>query len=189
VESFTIDLSKRVVFRAVKLLNFKHSNFCMACATPFHIRADNPWNPMAMKPPPHLDAPALKALAKAASPQKCACALGPCAGWESMTEDRWPALKMNAVGSLRAAQGDADPVQGSEPTFEEFHPEGTRYESPLAPIAPEFFPYNRCDVFACSGCQRLLLRYTEFGGYYVDHRVRALNADLVVDAPPPDAAA
>jgi hypothetical protein len=33
-----------------------------------------------------------------------------------------------------------------------------------------------------------LLRYTEFGGYYVDHRVRVLNADLVVDAPPPDAA-
>jgi hypothetical protein len=35
----------------------------------------------------------------------------------------------------------------------------------------------------------VLLRYTEFGGYYVDHRVRALNADLVVDAPLPDAAA
>jgi hypothetical protein len=152
------------------------------------IRADNPWSSMAMKPPPRLDAPALKALAKAASPQKCACALGPCAGWESMTEDRWPALKMNAVGSLRAAH-DGDAASGDEPTFEEFHPEGTRYESPLAPIAPEFFPYNRCDVFVCSGCQRLLLRYTEFGGYYVDHRVRVLNADLVVDAPLPDAAA
>ena len=188
MESFTIDLSKRVVFRAVKLLNFKHSNFCMACATPFHIRADNPWNSMAMKPVSRLDAPGLQAMAKAASPQKCACALGPCAGWESMTEDRWPALKMNAVGSLRAAH-DGDAASGGEPTFEEFHPEGTRYESPLAPIAPEFFPYNRCDVFVCSGCQRLLLRYTEFGGYYVDHRVRALNADLVVDAPLPDAAA
>jgi hypothetical protein len=35
----------------------------------------------------------------------------------------------------------------------------------------------------------VLLRYTEFGGYYVDHRVRALNGDLVVDAPLPDAAA
>nr|WP_291919209.1 hypothetical protein [Limnohabitans sp.] len=142
-----------------------------------------------MKPPTRLDAPALKALAKAASPQKCDCALGPCAGWESMTEDRWPAPHMTAMGSLRAAQDDGDTALGSEPTFEEFHPEGTRYESPLAPIAPEFFPYNRCDVFACSGCQRVLLRYTEFGGYYVDHRVRALNADLVVDAPPPDAAA
>jgi hypothetical protein len=139
--------------------------------------------------PPRLDAQALKALDKAASPQKCQCALGPCAGWESMTEDRWPAPQMTAVGSLRAEQDDGDMALGSEPTFEEFHPEGTRYESPLAPIAPAFFPYNRCDVFACNRCQRVLLRYTEFGGYYVDHRVRALNGDLVVDAPLPDAAA
>ena len=139
--------------------------------------------------PPRLDAQALNALSKAASTQKCQCALGPCAGWESMTEDRWPAPHMTAVGSLRAAQDDSDVALGSEPTFEEFHPEGTRYESPLAPIAPAFFPYNRCDVFACNRCQRVLLRYTEFGGYYVDHRVRALNGDLVVDAPLPDAAA
>jgi hypothetical protein len=96
---------------------------------------------------------------------------------------------MTALGSLRAAHDDGDTSQDSEPTFEEFHPGGTRYESPLAPIAPSFFPYNRCDVFACNSCQRVLLRYTEFGGYYVDHRVRALNADLVVDAPLPDAAA
>jgi hypothetical protein len=96
---------------------------------------------------------------------------------------------MTAVGSLRAAHNHGDTALGSEPTFEEFHPEGTRYESPLAPIAPAFFPYNRCDVFSCNRCQRVLLRYTEFGGYYVDHRVRALNADLVVGAPLPDAAA
>jgi hypothetical protein len=106
-----------------------------------------------------------------------------------MTEERWPVPHMTAVGSLRAAHDDGDTVLGSEPTFEEFHPEGTRYDSPLAPIAPAFFPYNRCDVFACNRCQRVLLRYTEFGGYYVDHRVRALNGDLVVDAPLPDAAA
>ncbi len=153
------------------------------------IRAENPWNPMTMKPPPRLDAAGLKDLAKAASTQKCACALGPCAGWDSMTEDRWPASHMTAVGSLREAHPDGDQAPGSEPTFEEFHPQGTRYESALAPIAPAFFPYNRCDVFACNRCQRVLLRYTEFGGYYVDHRVRALNADLVVDAPLPDAAA
>jgi|GEM_PF-105496 len=153
------------------------------------IRADNPWNSMAMKPPPRLDAPGLKALAKAASPQKCQCALGPCAGWESMTEDRWPGPQMTAVGSLRAALAEGENAAGSEPTFEEFHPQGTRYDSPLAPFAPKFFPCNRSDVFSCNRCQRLLLRYTEFGGYYVDHRVRALNADLLVDASPPDAAA
>ena len=153
------------------------------------IRADNPWNSMDMKPPPRLDAQALKALGKAASPQKCQCALGPCAGWESMTEDRWPGPQMTAVGSLRAAPAEGEHAAGSEPTFEEFHPQGTRYDSPLAPCAPQFFPCNRSDVFSCNRCQRVLLRYTEFGGYYVDHRVRALNADLVVDVPLPDAAA
>jgi hypothetical protein len=150
------------------------------------IRADNPWSPMAMKPPPRLDAQTLKALAQASSPQKCQCALGPCAGWESVTQERWPALQMTVVGSLREEQEEGSPAFGREPTFEEFHPQGTRYDSPLAPIAPPFFPYNRCDVFACNRCQRVLLKYTEFGGYYVDHRVRALNGDLVVDAPQPD---
>jgi hypothetical protein len=96
---------------------------------------------------------------------------------------------MTAVGSLRLDQVEGVSASGSEPTFEEFHPQGTRYDSPLAPIATQFFPYNRSDVFSCSRCQRVLLKYTEFGGYYVDHRVRALNADLVVDAPAPDASA
>ncbi len=144
---------------------------------------------MALKPPHRLDAQALKDLAQTASPKSCQCALGPCSGWESLTEDRWPAPNLTAAGSLRADTAEGDQASGSEPTFEEFHPQGTRYESALAPIAPQFFPYNRCDVFSCSRCDRLLLRYTEFGGYYVDHRVRALNADLVVDAPLPDEAA
>jgi hypothetical protein len=143
---------------------------------------------MALNLPRRLDAQSLKALAQAASPKSCQCPLGSCSGWESVTEDRWPTPSLTAVGSLRADTADGDQASGSEPTFEEFHPQGTRYESALAPIAPHFFPYNRCDVFSCSRCERLLLRYTEFGGYYVDHRVRALNADLVVDAPLPDAA-
>jgi hypothetical protein len=63
-----------------------------------------------------------------------------------------------------------------EPTFEEHHPNGTRYDSPDAPVALRFFPYNRCDLWRCTQCQRHLLRYTEFGGYYVDHRVRAVSS-------------
>lgn len=90
---------------------------------------------------------------------------------------------MVKVGSLREATDPFGPA--AEPTFEEFHPQGTRYESADAPFAPRFFPYNRCDAFACSTCQRVLLRYTEFGGYYVDHRVRALQSERVVDAPLP----
>ena len=110
--------------------------------------------------------------------QACACArLGPCTSWESVSEDRWPAADMLAVGTLR------DP-DISEPTFEEFH-QGTRYDSSDAPVALRYFPYNRCDVWQCKSCARLWLRYTEFGGYYVDHRVRSLDPALIVDAPSP----
>lgn len=70
-----------------------------------------------------------------------------------------------------------------EPTFEEHHPSGTRYDDPNAPVALQHFPYNRCDVFACQRCAQQVLRYTEFGGYYVDHRARRLNPDLINDTP------
>jgi hypothetical protein len=104
----------------------------------------------------------------------CSCALGSCAGWESLAEYRWPQQQMTAVGTLRD-------VEQYEPSFEEYHPQGTRYDSPDAPVAVKFFPYNRCEVWHCSQCQRHLLRYTEFGGYNVDHRVRMLTPDKIVD--------
>lgn len=131
------------------------------------------------------DAASLRALAQDRSPQTCHCSVGRCDGWESVSDDRWPAQNLQKLGSLRANAdtGDGPP---EEPSFAEFHPQGTRYESPDAPIAPRFFPYNRCDVFACGPCQRVLLKYTEFGGYYVDHRVRVLHPDRVTDAPLPD---
>ena len=114
-------------------------------------------------------ADALKAHLDAGPPARpCQCGLGSCAGWESLTEDRWPAARMQALATLRDPGID-------EPTFEERHPAGTRYDSPEAPVALKFFPYNRCDLWRCTQCQRHLLRYTEYGGYYVDHRVRALS--------------
>lgn len=100
----------------------------------------------------------------------CQCSLGPCAGWESIGEERLPE-SLQALATLR------DP-ELLEPTFEEQHPQGTRYESPNAPVAVTFFPYNRCEVWQCGQCQRHLLRYTEFGGYYVDQRVRELSPQL-----------
>ena len=103
----------------------------------------------------------------------CNCALGACAGWGSMTEERWPASQMQPVATLR------DPDM-AEPSFEEQHPRGTRYESSDAPVVLKFFPYNRCDIWRCTQCQRHLMRYTEFGGYYIDHRVRALTPELTV---------
>ena len=104
----------------------------------------------------------------------CSCALGACAGWESLAEYRWPQQQMTAVGTLRD-------VEQYEPSFEEYHPQGTRYDASDAPVAVKFFPYNRCEVWHCNQCQRHLLRYTEFGGYNVDHRVRALAPDKIVD--------
>jgi hypothetical protein len=99
-----------------------------------------------------------------------------------MPDNRWPASQMNAVATLRDAAGE----ESVEPTFEEYHPGGTRYDSPSAPIAPRYFPYNRCDVYACQICSRVVLRYTEFGGYYIDHRVRVVQAQQIVDAALPE---
>ena len=104
----------------------------------------------------------------------CQCSLKSCAGWESVTETEWPSAQMQAVGTLR------DP-DVHEPTFEEHHPNGTRYDSPDAPIAVKHFPYNRCDLFTCTRCKQHVLRYTEFGGYYVDHRARRLDKTLICD--------
>jgi len=125
--------------------------------------------------PPVLDANQLKRLFVCRF-SDCTCALKHCKGWESVSDDRWPADQMQARGTLREEQ----PEGQTEPTFEEFHPQGTRYDSPRAPIALKYFPYNRCDVFACTKCGSGALKYTEYGGYYVDHRVRLIDPDLLV---------
>jgi hypothetical protein len=83
---------------------------------------------------------------------------------------------LHQVGTLRRP-GEEDP------TVEEHHPGGTHAWSADAPIAPAFFPYNRCGVWQCVACARPFLRYTEYGGYYQEDRVRQLDPDLVVDAP------
>ena len=114
------------------------------------------------------------AIARPTAPRACDCALGACAGWESLAEYRWEAGQMTLVATLR------DPAV-DEPTLEEKHPQGTRYDAPDAPVAVGFFPYNRCEVWHCGRCERHLLRYTEFGGYNVDHRVRALDPGGIID--------
>jgi len=119
---------------------------------------------------------ALKALAQQAT-TPCQCALKICKGWESVGDDRWPAAQMEKAGTLRPEL----PEGQFELSFEEFHPEGTRYDSSDAPIAVAYFPYNRCDVFKCTTCECAVLKYTEYGGYYVDHRVRLVDATKVVE--------
>lgn len=120
-----------------------------------------------------LDASALAQACAGRLAKPCSCALGACRSWESFTEDRWPDKWVQRLGTLR------DPAI-DEPTLEEFHPDGTRYGSPDAPMAVAFFPCNRCDAHACNRCDRVLLRYTEYGGYYVDHRVREVVPEQIV---------
>jgi hypothetical protein len=125
-----------------------------------------------------LTAEALRALAQrhdGAAPCP-SCAPLACPGWEAFPGSV-PKSALRQVGSLRADAYD-------EPTLEEYHPGGTDYWSPRAPIAPAFHPYNRCDVWACAQCGRPFVLYTEYGGYYEEKRIRAVDAALVTDATP-----
>lgn len=94
-------------------------------------------------------------------------------GWESMPSS----LDRNILARVGTLRMDSD----AEPTFEEFHPRGTHGRSEDAPIATDYHPYNRCDVWRCPNCERLYLRYTEYGGYYEDERVRLVDPELVAD--------
>lgn len=126
----------------------------------------------------YLDAAALIELARRAeqtAPGPCTCTRTPLDGWQSQPlslDER----QLEQIGTL--VSGDE-----AEPTFAEHLPGGARYWSEDAPIAPRYFPYNRCGVWQCSLCARLYLRYTEGGGYFVDQRIRALRASLIEDVP------
>ncbi|WP_027820647.1 hypothetical protein [Paraburkholderia bannensis] len=106
----------------------------------------------------------------------CTCCKSPLDGWQSQPLSLDESLLVQ-VGTLVDAE---DP----EPTFREFLPAGSSYWAPDAPIAPRFYPYNRSDVWKCTSCNRLFLRYTEGGGYFVDRRIRSIASKLIVDAAP-----
>lgn len=103
---------------------------------------------------------------------KCSnCADLSCAGWETMPSS-FNQNDLELVGTLKS---------GNEELWDEYHPNGTQIWSPDAPIAPYFHPYNKCDVHVCKVCATSYLRYTEFGGYYVDQRIREVNPNLITD--------
>ena len=104
------------------------------------------------------------------------CAALVCAGWESVPGS-FDRSRLREIGSLRHP-GD------EEPTFQEHHPDGTNGWSADAPIAPAFFPYNRCTVWQCTSCTRVFLRYTEYGGYYQEERIREFAPALLSGAAP-----
>lgn len=94
-------------------------------------------------------------------------------GWEALP-GTFDARQLRRAGTLRNPDVE-------DATLEEYHPGGTNAWSPDAPIAPAFFPYNRCDVWQCAHCGKPFLRYTEYGGYYQEERIREVKRELVVD--------
>ena len=132
---------------------------------------------MNAEPVPLLSAVDLTALGQVQRPGGCAvCAPLVCPGWESVPST-FDLSSLQRVGTLRSEDAE-------ETTVLEHHPRGTHGWSADAPIAPAFFPYNRCDVWTCKACARPFLRYTEYGGYYEDERIRQLDAALIDDAKP-----
>jgi hypothetical protein len=120
----------------------------------------------------------LERLAAAHSGLPCpACASIHAPGWEALS-GAFDRAGLKKVGTLRRPDVE-------DPTLEEYHPLGTNGWSADAPIAPAFFPYNRCDIWQCVRCGRPFLRYTEYGGYYVEDRIRELAAAHIVDAAAP----
>lgn len=123
-----------------------------------------------------IDFPTLQQLAAASEKvtQPCSCC--------SVALDAWQRLPMSLalerfeeVGTLRE-----DPYE--EPTFAEYHPHGTTYDSVDAPVAPRYYPANLSQVSRCLDCSRHYLRYNEAGGYFTELRIRALKPALLVDA-------
>lgn len=110
--------------------------------------------------------------ADAIAQQRCTdCALLWRPGWESISG----AMKTSHLTSVGALAADECWEQ-----LDEFHPHGTNLWSPDAPIALGWHPYTRSTLWRCSRCLGAFLRYTEYGGYYEDERIRPLLLDLIV---------
>ena len=122
---------------------------------------------------PFLDCSALRQLSRGHTACE-ACSSLRCDGWEALS-GAFDRSRLRRIGTLRPRGDD-------EPTLQEYHPAQTHAWSADAPIAPAFYPYNRCEVWCCAECARPFLRYTEYGGYYEEERIRELKAELVTDA-------
>ena len=121
---------------------------------------------------PIINAQTLFSLCSESLSKKCShCASFDCEGWEtrpaSFLTKNYP-----IVGTLQ--------TKGSEDHWEEYPGTTLSLWSTEAPIAVNYYPYNRSDVLRCLHCKRVYLSYTEFGGYYVDQRIRLVKPDLIV---------
>ncbi len=95
-------------------------------------------------------------------------------GWQSQPLSL-PEAQLRETGTLIEAHDE-------EATFSEYHPAardtGPRCADRTALLSLQPLPSEECTV-----CTRCFLRYTEGSGYFVDRRIRALDASLLVDAP------
>lgn len=101
-----------------------------------------------------------------------ACAHLKAPGWSSLAAS----ADVSALSCLGALWLPGD----DEPTLEEARPPGMDPWSPEVPISFHHHPDNRCQVWACRHCHKPFLRYTEYGGYYIDHRYRELNPERLL---------
>ena len=124
-----------------------------------------------------IDFPGLMRLATASAQVvgKCSCNSVALAAWQKLPTS----LELDRFEEVATLVDD--PYE--EPTFAEYHPNGTRYDSDDAPIAPRYYPANLSQVARCMNCGRHYLRYNEAGGYFTELRIRALQPELLVDAP------
>jgi hypothetical protein len=111
------------------------------------------------------------ALSPPTKPACDTCAPLSCKGWESIPSG-FNSESLIPIGTLR--------IEGTQECWDEHHPNGTNQWSSDAPISPKHYPYNRSDVCECKSCKKRFLRYTEYGGYYFDERIRELNPKLIV---------
>lgn len=112
---------------------------------------------------------------QAAQQPRCAdCAALQKPGWESIS-GAMNISHLACVGPLGTEDG--------WDRLNEYHPQGSSLWSPDAPIALGWHPYTRSTLWRCARCAGVFLRYTEYGGYYEEERIRPLRAELLC-APP-----
>lgn len=132
---------------------------------------------MSNQPLPHLTVAEAAGLAQSAPASTCShCRPFASPGWTS-----FPASAgAEALEALEALGALWLPDQ-EEPTLEETpRPKGVDDWSAEAPISLAHHPFNRCEIWACRHCRLPFLRYTEYGGYYVDPRIRELHGHRLV---------
>lgn len=121
-------------------------------------------------PLPRLTPAQVRDLAHAQGRASCCTACRPFAspGWESFPAAA-DASVLTPAGALWLPGDD-------EPTLEEApRAPGVDRWSAQAPISLQHDPYNRCEVWTCRHCGQPFLRYTEYGGYYTEQRIRELQ--------------